>query len=245
MSTPSLPPAPPPTAYPDARGARLSIAGLLSLIVHAAALAGMAAPPSGRVGLPTVFVQPGPVLVARLAPLPSALPELPPPPLIAAEVPTPAPAAPAVAPKAAPPTPATVARSLPQAPPRPSTEGVDITVRVVFDADRLPRDLADGLVTDYRYKPGRFPGPNKALALPYPETALRDRLSGSVHVLLHLDATGSVVRSTFDPEDSEFAPTVRAALSELRFIPAQLGGAPIPYWIAFEITFSIAGGAPK
>lgn len=246
MSTPSPPPDPLRAASPDARSARLSIAALLSLIIHAAALAGMAATPgSGRVGLPTIFVQPGPVLVARLAPRPAALPELTPPPLIAAEVPTPAPPAPAVAPTPAPPTPATVVRSLPQAPPRPSTEGVEVTVRVVFDADRLPRELADGLATDYPQKPGRLPGPNRTLALPYPESALRERHGGKVHALVRLDSSGNVVATVLDPPASEFASTVGDALAELRFLPAQHGGNPVAYWIAFEITFSIAGGAPK
>lgn len=246
MSTPSPPPDPPRAAYSDARGARLPIAALLSLAVHAAALAGMAAAPgAGRVGLPTIVVPPGPVLVARLAPRPGAQPELPPPPQIAADVPSPAPPATAVAMVPAPPAPAPVARSLPQALPRPSTEGVEVTVRVVFDADRLPRELADGLTTDYPYKPGRLPGPNRTLALPYPETALRERHGGKVHALVRLDPGGNVVATVLDPPASEFAPTVADALAELRFVPAQHGGTPVAYWIAFEITFSVAGGPPR
>jgi TonB family protein len=218
-------------------GTRLTVAAVLSLALHLTALVGLAIHSrSGQPGLelPVPGVPPGPALVARLVPMPAAEPAVAPLPVIAAAIP--APAAPPESVATAAPVPVT--RGLPR-PARPSMEGADVAVRTLFDAGRLSRELGETLANDYPNRPARFPGPNKALALPYPESALRDRRSGTVQVLLRLDAAGTVVATRLDPADSEFSATVRDALAELRFIPAQSGGAPVPYWIAFEVTFSI------
>lgn len=76
-------------------------------------------------------------------------------------------------------------------------------------------------------------------APPYPEAARRQNVSGTVHVLVRVDAIGNVEDAVVHAGH----PTLRDAALEIvwgmRFKPARLNGKPIAAWTMVPATFSL------
>lgn len=190
------------------------------LVSTQTAPAAMEAPPS----LPAVR-QPDAEPVTQLAPVatPEALPEakpVAPPPLSPVEIPhdVPSPAAPAPAAVSAPSAaPAPV-------PPATLTSSVDLTYYSARDLDVQPRAL-------------------RVIRPEYPDTADREKRSGTLRLQLKLEADGRVsdidVVSATPP--GLFEESAIKAFRDARFAPAQKNGRPVRALVVIEVVYDWAG----
>ena len=74
----------------------------------------------------------------------------------------------------------------------------------------------------------------------YPADALKARRIDTVVAWLALDREGTVVETIIVSGEPEFAAAVEAALPTARFLPAENGGATVPFYLI--LTFEFRGG---
>lgn len=78
------------------------------------------------------------------------------------------------------------------------------------------------------------------IKVPYPETARRAQVEGTVRLKVLLDATGRVVKvSVVSGPGAGLNEAARGALEKFRFRPAQKDGRPVAYAFLYAYTFEL------
>jgi len=114
-----------------------------------------------------------------------------------------------------------------------------IAVGKIESLDRLSPAQQKKLGPHYPVTVSRGPELRATLTVAYPYEALRRRQDQRILALLTLDERGRALDTTLSSNDPQFGPAVLNALKEATFTPAEVGAAPIPYWIVLEFVFKI------
>ena len=150
---------------------------------------------------------------------------------------TPAPPPPAPAkvepPKPPPPTPQPAARPPPPPPPPPPDEKPAVRLGA---ADLGPEAQIEANKNN-QIRPAK-PG-SQNLPPPYPMDAALRRERGTVHVQIHVDASGRVAAIDIVPPITfaSLSQAVRQAVAKWRFTPAETDGKPVPSVVPLDFIF--------
>jgi len=92
----------------------------------------------------------------------------------------------------------------------------------------------------------RFPGTvarapqlQAPLVVPYPPYAARAYREARISALLIIDADGSAVEATLQPDDPLFVPTIEDALRSAKFKPAETDSRPVKHWLILDFVFTM------
>jgi outer membrane biosynthesis protein TonB len=240
------------------------LAHALALTILAGLLLPLPTPVWIRLGQPAslkvLLSEPQP---AEIAAPPLTLAEVAPPPPVIAPVTTPLPAPKPPEPQPEPPTPVLRSEPRPAAAPAtgaqtpteatPDTVAVDaplppgdVAVGAADNAEAMGHTLALRLAQRFPERVGKAPQLQAPLMIPYPPQAARARREARIAALLVIDASGTVLETTLNPDDTVFGPTVQNALAGAKFSPAEIEGKPATYWVVLEFVFTMrALRAPK
>ena len=114
-----------------------------------------------------------------------------------------------------------------------------IAVGQLVDSQAAGPAYALDLALRFPVAAARMPQLRGSLVVAYPPEALRAHEGKRVVALLTLDGSGAIIETKLSPDDSAFGPAVMSALKDAQFAPASIGGAPVPYWVLLEFTFSV------
>ena len=90
-----------------------------------------------------------------------------------------------------------------------------------------------------RYTVARAPQLQAPLVVPYPPYAARAYREARISALLIIDADGSAVEATLQPDDPLFVPTIEDALRSAKFKPAETDSRPVKHWLILDFVFTM------
>jgi len=220
-----------PAGIRNLPAARLAVALVLSVVVHAVAVVVIRARPPELAGGPS-----GPVITARLVPeapgdkAPEAAPDPPEP----AQSPAPAlpePVAEPGRPAAEPAVPAKPATAAAAPPPSTQREG-GLEVPVFQDPTYYPARMLD-----------EYPRPVAEVPLRYPARASREHVAGKVTLLLLIDESGRLSEASVVSADPSgyFEEAAVAAFREVTFVPGRRNGRAVRSRVLITVAYEPEG----
>ena len=116
---------------------------------------------------------------------------------------------------------------------------ITTTIGTVLDAGKYGERYALMLAQRFPDRVARRPELLGSPIVTYPRAALDARMQARVAALLMIDAHGNIAETTLIPDDPVFGPAVRETLKTSDFMPAQMDGKPVSYWMVLEFGFAI------
>jgi outer membrane biosynthesis protein TonB len=116
-----------------------------------------------------------------------------------------------------------------------------VAVGPLGNPERVSAATAARLAERFPVHAARPPIPAGAVITAYPLEAAQGQISARIAAILTIDASGKVVSedTRLVPDDPMFRSAVLAAIQGASFLPAQLDGDPIRYWLILEFVFQI------
>ena len=116
-----------------------------------------------------------------------------------------------------------------------------VAVGPLGNPERVSAATAARLAQRFPVRAARAPIPSGAVVTGYPLEAAQRHISARIAAILTIDASGRVVpdETRLVPDDPMFRGAVLAAIQGAAFLPAELDGDPIRYWLILEFVFEI------
>ncbi|HXX83798.1 MAG TPA: energy transducer TonB [Casimicrobiaceae bacterium] len=121
----------------------------------------------------------------------------------------------------------------------------DVAVGAVETAEPLGHAQALRLAQRFPQSAASPPQLREPLAVPYPPRAARAHREARIWALLIIDADGSAMEATLQPDDSLFGPTVEDALRGAKFKPAEVDARPVTHWLLLQFVFTMRSPPSK